>query len=107
MKISRILFALALLLPLPALALSLDQAKQQGLVGEQADGFLGAVSAPTPEVSALVKDVNTRRLDIFKGIAAKNGQSLEAVEAVSGEEFISRTPSGQYVRDAKGNWLKK
>jgi uncharacterized protein YdbL (DUF1318 family) len=92
---------------LPAHALELDAAKAQGLVGEKPDGLLGSVGSPSPEVQALVSDVNNRRLTVFRGIAAKNGQALAAVQAVSGEEFISRTPSGQYIMTAAGQWVKK
>ena len=90
-----------------AWAIGLDSAKSQGLVGERPDGLLGIVGASSPELDALVKDVNGRRLDVFKGIAAKNGQSLSTVQSVSGDEFITRTPSGQYVMDAQGHWQKK
>lgn len=108
----RILLVLALLMPLalsvPALANDqLDAAKAAGQVGERTDGMLGVVGASTPALDALVKDINARRLEVFKGIAAKNGQSLAAVQAISGEEFIKRTPAGQYIMDASGNWVRK
>lgn len=46
-----LLLACLLILALPAWALNLDEAKHQGLVGEQADGYLGIVtSAPSAEV---------------------------------------------------------
>lgn len=108
----RLLLALALLLPvalaMPAYANdALDAAKAAGQVGERPDGMLGIVGASTPTLEALVKDVNARRLEVFRGIAVKNGQSLAAVQAVSGEEFIARTPRGQYIMDAGGKWIKK
>ena len=94
-------------MPTPAWADNLATAKTQGLVGEQADGLLGIVTTPTAELKALVSDVNTRRLALFAQIAAKNGQSLDAVKAVSGEEFMNRTPAGQYIRTPQGTWQKK
>lgn len=106
----RLLLVLSLLMPVvlatPAWADALADAKAQGLVGERPDGLLGIVGAATPQVQALVSDVNARRLEVFKGIAAKNGQSLAAVQAVSGEEFMARTPKGQYVMGA-GGWVRK
>lgn len=107
----RLLILLALFMPValavPAYADDLASAKAAGQVGERPDGMLGIVGASTPALEALVKDVNSRRLDVFKGIATKNGQSLAAVQAVSGEEFIKRTPAGQYIMDAAGKWVKK
>jgi len=112
MKIARrVLILLALFMPvalaMPAYADELATAKAAGQVGERPDGMLGIVGTSTPALEALVKNVNARRLEVFKGIAAKNGQSLAAVQAVSGEEFINRTPSGQYIMTANGNWVKK
>lgn len=109
----RFLLVLLALVPVMGLALpahandALDQAKTAGLVGERPDGLLGAVVPPSPATAALIKSVNDRRLEVFRGIAAKNGQSLATVQAVSGDEFMARTPAGQYVMDAAGNWKKK
>ncbi len=102
-----LVLALTPVAALPAHAIELDTAKAQGLVGEKPDGLLGIVGAPTGELQALVSDVNTRRMAVFRDIAAKNGQGLAAVQAVSGDEFISRTPRGQYVMDSTGHWTKK
>ena len=45
-----------------ALALSLDEAKAQGLVGERLDGYISAVVAdPSAEVQALIKTTNDGR----------------------------------------------
>lgn len=90
-----------------AFALDLNTAKAQGLVGERPDGMLGVVGAPTADVQALVADVNARRLTLFRKVAADKGQPLATVQAVSGEEFIARTPPGQYVMNASGAWVKK
>lgn len=109
----RFLLSLFLLLPLLAVAPpaqaddALDAAKAAGQVGERPDGLLGIVGASAPTLETLVKDVNARRLAVFKDIAAKNGQSLAAVQAVSGEEFITRTAKGHYIMDASGKWVKK
>lgn len=106
----RLLVLLALFMPvalaIPAYADELATAKAAGQVGERPDGMLGVIKS-TPAVEALVKSVNARRLEVFRGIAAKNGQSLAAVQAVSGEEFIARTPAGQYIMSASGSWIKK
>ena len=102
---------LALLLALSGSAfgaeLSLRGAKQQGLVGEQPDGYVGAVRSASPEVAALIKDINARRRAEYQRIAAQNQIALSDVAKVSGQKLINRTASGNYVRDAQGNWKKK
>ena len=89
-------------------ALNLDSAKQQGLVGERPDGLLGIVGdTVTGEVKALVDDVNKRRMELFRKIAADKKQPVETVQKVSGQEFIARTPAGQYIMNSSGKWEKK
>ena len=97
--------ALAIALPQLAFALSLDEAKAKGLVGERQDGYLGAVSA-TPEVNALVKDINNKRRSFYQESAQKNGTSQAAVEALAGQKAQSLTPAGQYIQTGSG-WVKK
>lgn len=97
----------AVALSSPAFALDLNTAKAQGLVGERPDGLLGIVGAPSADVQALVSDVNARRLTLFRKVSADKGQPLATVQAVSGEEFIARTPPGQYIMNASGVWVKK
>jgi len=43
-----------------AWAISLDDAKQQGMVGEQLNGYLGVVKSSS-DVNALVKKINSKR----------------------------------------------
>jgi uncharacterized protein YdbL (DUF1318 family) len=89
-----------------AYALDLQTAKAQGMVGEQANGYLGIVRAG-PGVQALVNDINSRRKAHYEQIARKNGTSLQVVEALAGKTAIDKTPRGQYIRDPAGNWIRK
>ncbi|EKE72337.1 YdbL family protein [Gallaecimonas xiamenensis] len=98
--------AAALMLPLAAFALNLDDAKGQGLLGEQPDGFLGVVQA-TPEAVALAQDINQKRRDAYLQIARKNGISLEQVANLAGQKAIERTPKGQYIKTPEGQWVRK
>lgn len=103
----KLLLALLLLVPvaLPAYADdALDAAKAAGQVGEKPDGLLGSVK---PGAEALVKDINSKRLQKFNEIAKQNGQPLATVQAVAGADFIKRTAPGNYVMDAGGKWVKK
>ena len=96
---------LSMLLSLPALALDLGDAKSQGLVGETAEGYLGAVKS-SPEVDALVENINSKRKAQYQKIADKNKISLQAVEARAGQKAMSKTPAGQFVNPGSG-WQKQ
>lgn len=88
-------------------ALDLQQIKSDGLVGEQLNGYLGAVdSGASAEVKALIKDVNAKRKSKYESIAAQNSTSLETVELLAGKKAIEKTKSGNYIQTAAG-WKKK
>jgi len=100
--------ALAIALLLAAsqvLALDLQDAKSQGLVGETVNGYLGAVKS-SAEVNALVNDINAKRKAEYQRIAKQNGIAVSDVEALAGKKAIDKTPSGQYV-NVTGSWMKK
>ncbi|WP_232821243.1 YdbL family protein [Oceanimonas marisflavi] len=97
---------LAATLSLSAWALDLQQAKRQGLIGEQLNGLVGAVQNGG-QVSAIVGDINRKRLESYRDIARKTGTSLAVVQARAGQLNIERTPSGQYVQLADGRWQRK
>ena len=60
-------------LPLPSWGLTLEEAKTQGVVGEQPNGYLGVVqSGASAEVQALVNDVNRKRRHMYEDIAHRN-----------------------------------
>lgn len=92
----------------PALAISLDEAKAQGLVGERVDGFVGTVDPNAPgEVRELVERINAERRARYEELAQQRGVPMDAVARIAGEKLIERTPSGQYVTDAGGRWQQK
>ena len=92
----------------PAFAISLADAKAQGAVGEKQSGYTGAVQgAGSPDVQAIVNDVNQKRKDKYFEIAKKNGTELAAVEALAGKKAVEATSAGQYVESAPGQWSKK
>jgi uncharacterized protein YdbL (DUF1318 family) len=90
-----------------AMAGSLDQPKADGLIGEQANGYLGLVSGNAPaDVKALISEANAKRKARYQSIAAKQGVPLSEVEKVGGATAIERTLRGNYIKDASG-WRKK
>ena len=99
---------LLFLMPLLAFGINLDEAKQQGLLGERPDGYLGpAKPSSAPDTVKLMKDINRKRRDVYKGIAEKNGTALSAVEALAGKKAIEKTPSGQFIMQPNGTWTPK
>ena len=95
-------------LPLPGWGLTLEEAKTQGVVGEQPDGYLGVVQpSASAEVQALVNDVNQKRRQMYEDIARRNSTKLEAVEMLAGQTAIDNTRAGNFVRSPSGQWVKK
>jgi len=86
----------------------LTQPKADGLIGEQADGYIGLVVQNAPaDIKKLVAEVNAQRKAGYQKIAAKQGASLTDVEKVGGNTAIEKTLKGNYIRDANGTWYKK
>ena len=94
--------------PVSAYAQSLDSAKAAGLVGERADGYVGIVDPAAPGgIVAMVQNINGKRRDKYQSVAAKNGTSLQAVEAIAGDKLVRRAKPGEYVMDSTGRWHRK
>ena len=90
----------------PLFALTLEEAKTKGLVGEKANGYLGLVTAGSGEAQALTKDVNEKRRQAYEEIARRNGTNVSAVEMLAGEKAVQNTKSGNFV-EGPGGWVKK
>lgn len=104
---------LALLISMMAVSVAvaaspLTQPKADGLIGEQANGYIGLVKQNVPaDIKKLVNDVNAKRRAGYQNIAKKQGTSLAEVERVGGNTAIEKTLRGNYIRDASGTWRKK
>lgn len=99
-------FTLVLAMYSPASAMSLEEAKAKGLVGEKPNGYLGTVNPSGPDVQALTSDVNHKRRQAYEDIARRNRTQLDAVEALAGEKAIQNTKPGHFV-EGPGGWMKK
>lgn len=92
----------------PAFAISLEDAKAQGLVGERVDGFVGAVVAnPPSDVATLVEQINAQRRQKYTQIAAERDVPMDAVAKIVGEKQVERAAAGEYVAGADGRWRRK
>jgi uncharacterized protein len=88
--------------------MTVDTAKAAGVVGEQADGFLGFVKGSAdPTVTAAVSAINAGRTNVYSGTAAKSGVTRDAAGEATGALLISKVPAGQYYKPLDGNWSKK
>ena len=92
-----------------AQTLDLQSAKAQGLVGEQANGYLGIPNPPgTVEVQKLVADINLKRRALYQQRAAALSPpvSLEQYEAIAGAKLVQSAKPGEYVQGSDGRWVK-
>jgi uncharacterized protein len=91
-----------------ALALSLDEAKAQGLVGERPNGYVGVVSGGNnAQAAALANRINAKRRAAYQSVADSNGTTLRSVEALAGRKLIGRLQSGQWFMDQGGKWRRR
>jgi uncharacterized protein YdbL (DUF1318 family) len=105
----------ALALPAAAVAQSaeakaaVDSAKAAGIVGEQADGFLGFVSGGgDPALHAAVAEINAGRAQVYHEAAARSGATPAAAGASAFVNSIQpRLAPGQYYKPNGGGWARK
>ena len=102
--------ALSLLAAAPAAAQDNAAAlRSTGLVGEQADGYLGLVTeAVSAAVRAQVEAVNIRRRAHYTDLARRRGVRVEEVAVATACEVIaSRLSPGHWYRLAEGGWRRR
>lgn len=106
MKSKAMALMLALLLVPTAWALTLDEARQQGRLGETLSGYVAA-RQQDDETLALVKRINDGRTQQYQRVAQQNNLTTSEVARIAGEKLVSRAGSGEYVRGINGQWLRK
>ncbi|SFU68162.1 YdbL family protein [Xenorhabdus koppenhoeferi] len=106
MKKAGVIFLLGLLFSSFAIGMTLNEAKQQGLVGETFSGYLAPVKN-TLDVQSMVKRINREREKKYAEIAAQNNMTTDQVAKITGEKLVNRAASGEYVLGINGNWMKK
>ncbi|WP_420598673.1 YdbL family protein [Neptuniibacter sp.] len=96
------------LIAAPAWAISKDEAKAKGLIGEQANGYLGIVTpSPKADLKTLVKSINDKRSAAYSKSAQKAGVERKVFEARMGQRLQDKTPAGQFIKLPNGKWKKK
>jgi hypothetical protein len=103
---SLLMLAGGLLLCSQAFALTLNEAKQQGRVGETLSGYLAPLKQDADSL-ALANRINDARKQQYQQVAQENNVSTDDVAKLAGQKLVSRAGKGEYVRGINGQWLQK
>lgn len=106
MRLLTILSLVGVLAGFPAFAADLHQARSSGLVGEKLDGYVTTLKQ-TPEISALVADVNAKRQQEYARISQQKGQPVDVVAKLAAQEIINKLEPGSSYQAADGSWKKR
>lgn len=87
----------------------IDAAKTQGVVGEQADGYLGfRTTTSDAPLHAAVEAVNAARRQLYAQSAVQAGTTAEVAGArMFDGQLLPRIPAGQWYRNAQGQWVQR
>jgi uncharacterized protein YdbL (DUF1318 family) len=92
----------------PAQKALIDSAKAQGVVGEQADGYLGIRTSADPALQQAVTATNAARRAVYASGARDVGTTTEVAAARMFEsQLMPRITSGQWYRNAAGQWVQR
>lgn len=107
MKLFKILLLTgSLMLSTSAWSLTINEAKEQGRVGETFSGYLAAIKQDR-ETLEFVTTINTARMEKYKEIATKNNTTVSEVAKITGQKLLERAKSGEYLRGFNGQWVRK
>ncbi|EBK0309915.1 DUF1318 domain-containing protein [Salmonella enterica] len=107
MKKYLMLWMLTLSLLTPSVwALTLDEARTQGRVGEMLNGYLAALKNDA-ETQKLVLDINQARRASYQQLADSNHLPVDEVAKMAGLKLVERARPGDYVQGINGKWLRK
>lgn len=85
-----------------------DQAKAAGAVGEQADGYLGVRTTVDGDTQTAVNATNSGRRQAYARSAAEAGTTAEVAGARMFEtQLLPRISTGQWYKNAAGQWVQK
>lgn len=87
---------------------ALDDARTSGTIGERFDGYL-VLRDPSAPASArqLVEDINAKRRKLYTDVSAREGATIEAVGRIYAREIIGNVPSGTWIQQENGQWVRK
>ncbi|MDN8598706.1 YdbL family protein [Citrobacter sp. S2-9] len=88
------------------MALTLNDARTQGRVGETLNGYLVALKNDA-ETQTLVTKINEARSASYQQLAETNHISVDQVAKMAGQKLVERAKPGEYVQGINGKWMKK
>ena len=82
--------------------------RASGVVGEQADGYLGLAGSASADNRARMDSVNIQRRAYYTDLAARRGATIEEVAATTAcVLFRTKVAPGQYYRLPDGVWRRR
>ncbi|ECO0581933.1 DUF1318 domain-containing protein [Salmonella enterica subsp. diarizonae] len=107
MKKYLMLWGLMLSLLTPSVwALTLEEARTQGRVGETLNGYLAALKNDA-ETQKLVLEINLARRASYQQLADSNHLPVDEVAKMAGQKLVERARPGEYVQGINGKWMRK
>jgi uncharacterized protein YdbL (DUF1318 family) len=86
----------------------IDAAKAQGVVGEQADGYLGVRTTADAGLRAAVDATNNGRRAVYARSATEAGTTADVAGARMFEtQLLGRISTGQWYKNAAGQWVQR
>ncbi|MBY0568599.1 MAG: YdbL family protein [Hyphomonadaceae bacterium] len=103
--------AIAFSMPAAAQDAALNQARSQGLIGEQADGYLGFVPGASinADLRGRVEQNNIQRRALYTRRAAERGVSVNEMAAAVACQVFERPQIavGERYRNEGGQWRQR
>jgi len=100
------LILLALGMNVQAAALTLNDARAQGRVGETLSGYLAPIQQDA-ETLALVNRINAARPENYQALGYCNKSPDDEVAKMAGQKLVARAQPCEYVKGINGKWLTK
>jgi len=90
-----------------SLAITLDEARGKGMLGENASGYVEMTPRGDASTQDLMDQINTKRKAKYQSIANQQNTDLKHIEKIAGEKITSKLSAGQFYKDSSGKWNKK
>jgi len=84
-----------------------EAARAAGQIGEKMDGYLGIVGAATPDLRAMVDDLNIKRKAVYAQKAQAQHATVEEYAFTSGCLLIAQTKPGEQYQAPNGSWATR
>lgn len=84
-----------------------EQGKNNCVVGEQDDGYLGFVpgAGASEALQREVREINQERKVVYADLAQREGVSTDVTASLTAEKLIAQARAGQCIRNQNGQWL--